>query len=389
MDGENVEWFVADEMPRARLRPQRDRRSTHSNRLRAKITYSPIARFFLAPSSPSPSSARSTRPCCASRSTPPTSAVRPWPPRPSSRPAPSCTGTSHRPPALPIPARPPPTGAHDDPDAHLLRQRRHHRRARAPAATPIWRADRGTSISLPATAPVPPSSTSIPEPVTRPGQLPAAYQRMSDDELHARIRTAKEKLGSDLVILGHFYQRDEVVQYADFVGDSFQLANAALTRPEAEHHRVLRRALHGRDRRHPGAPRSARHPAQPRGRLLDGRHGRRGLGRGRLGGADGDVRRRGRRRRPQLGHPGHLHELLGRAQGVLRPARRHRLHLVERRDRAGVGLRAGPAGAVLPRPAPRPQHGQGDGRTAGADADVEPAQAPRRQHRGRAAGRAR
>jgi quinolinate synthase len=73
----------------------------------------------------------------------------------------------------------------------------------------------------------------IPEPVTRPGQLPTAYQRMSDDELHARIRTAKEKLGSDLVILGHFYQRDEVVQYADFVGDSFQLANAALTRPEA------------------------------------------------------------------------------------------------------------------------------------------------------------
>jgi quinolinate synthase len=57
---------------------------------------------------------------------------------------------------------------------------------------------------------------------------------MSDAELHARIRTAKETLGSDLVILGHFYQRDEVVQYADFVGDSFQLANAALTRPEAK-----------------------------------------------------------------------------------------------------------------------------------------------------------
>lgn len=73
----------------------------------------------------------------------------------------------------------------------------------------------------------------IPVPVTRPGQLPTAYQRMSDAELHARIRAAKETLGSDLVILGHFYQRDEVVQYADFVGDSFQLANAALTRPEA------------------------------------------------------------------------------------------------------------------------------------------------------------
>ena len=74
----------------------------------------------------------------------------------------------------------------------------------------------------------------VPEPVVRPGQLPAAYQRMSDDELHARIRAAKETLGEKLVVLGHFYQRDEVIQHADFVGDSFQLANAALTRPEAD-----------------------------------------------------------------------------------------------------------------------------------------------------------
>ncbi|GAA1727541.1 quinolinate synthase NadA [Aeromicrobium alkaliterrae] len=74
----------------------------------------------------------------------------------------------------------------------------------------------------------------IPDPVVRPGQLPVAYQRMSDDELHARIRAAKEALGERLVILGHFYQRDEVVQHADFVGDSFQLANAALTKPDAD-----------------------------------------------------------------------------------------------------------------------------------------------------------
>ncbi|HPU12435.1 MAG TPA: quinolinate synthase NadA [Aeromicrobium sp.] len=74
----------------------------------------------------------------------------------------------------------------------------------------------------------------IPEPITRPGQLPVAYQKMSDEELHGRIRAAKETLGGRAVILGHFYQRDEVVQYADFVGDSFQLANAALTKPDAE-----------------------------------------------------------------------------------------------------------------------------------------------------------
>ncbi len=74
----------------------------------------------------------------------------------------------------------------------------------------------------------------VPEPVVRPGQLPVAYQRMDDADLHERIRAAKEALGDRLVVLGHFYQRDEVVQHADFVGDSFQLANAALTRPDAE-----------------------------------------------------------------------------------------------------------------------------------------------------------
>ena len=74
----------------------------------------------------------------------------------------------------------------------------------------------------------------IPDPIVRPGQLPAAYQRASQQDLHERILAAKATLGGKLVILGHFYQRDEVVQYADFVGDSFQLANAALAMPDAE-----------------------------------------------------------------------------------------------------------------------------------------------------------
>jgi quinolinate synthase len=68
----------------------------------------------------------------------------------------------------------------------------------------------------------------------RQGQLPEEYKLASDAELDARIRAAKAALGDRAVVLGHFYQRDEVIQYADFVGDSFQLANAALTRPDAE-----------------------------------------------------------------------------------------------------------------------------------------------------------
>ncbi|WP_346921121.1 quinolinate synthase NadA [Glutamicibacter creatinolyticus] len=69
----------------------------------------------------------------------------------------------------------------------------------------------------------------------RQQKLPQQYLSASEEELDARIRAAKETLGDDVVLLGHFYQRDEVVKYADFVGDSFQLANAALTRDEAKY----------------------------------------------------------------------------------------------------------------------------------------------------------
>jgi quinolinate synthase len=74
----------------------------------------------------------------------------------------------------------------------------------------------------------------IPTGSPRQGELPAAYREADADELHARIRAAKKALGDRVVILGHFYQRDEVVQHADFLGDSFQLANAAQTVPNAE-----------------------------------------------------------------------------------------------------------------------------------------------------------
>jgi len=66
------------------------------------------------------------------------------------------------------------------------------------------------------------------------GVIPREYQRASAAELDLRIRAAKHALGERVVILGHFYQRDEVVKYADFVGDSFQLAQAVKTRPKAE-----------------------------------------------------------------------------------------------------------------------------------------------------------
>ena len=63
-----------------------------------------------------------------------------------------------------------------------------------------------------------------------PGDLPAA----SDPDLVARARAAKEKLGDRVFVLGHHYQRDEVIEFADVTGDSFKLAKEAAARPDAE-----------------------------------------------------------------------------------------------------------------------------------------------------------
>ncbi|WP_460799227.1 quinolinate synthase NadA [Microbacterium sp. GXF0217] len=74
----------------------------------------------------------------------------------------------------------------------------------------------------------------IPTGAPRQGELPAAYRDANEEDLHARIVAAKHTLGDRAVVLGHFYQREEVVQHADYVGDSFQLATAAKGRPDAE-----------------------------------------------------------------------------------------------------------------------------------------------------------
>lgn len=60
------------------------------------------------------------------------------------------------------------------------------------------------------------------------------YVHLSEAELFDRIQAAKRQLGDRVVILGHHYQRDDVIAHADFTGDSFNLARQAQTRPEAD-----------------------------------------------------------------------------------------------------------------------------------------------------------
>ena len=65
-------------------------------------------------------------------------------------------------------------------------------------------------------------------------RLPDRYLGLSDDEMDARIASARARLGSRLLVLGHHYQRDEVIKFADVTGDSYRLSQHCAARPEAE-----------------------------------------------------------------------------------------------------------------------------------------------------------
>ena len=65
--------------------------------------------------------------------------------------------------------------------------------------------------------------------------LPDAYLNLQDEEMALRIGAARAALGDRLVILGHHYQRDEVIRFADYTGDSFKLAGAIANHPAADY----------------------------------------------------------------------------------------------------------------------------------------------------------
>lgn len=66
-------------------------------------------------------------------------------------------------------------------------------------------------------------------------EIPRSYLGLPTEELDRRIREARAALGSRLVVLGHHYQRDEVIRYADHTGDSFKLARHAAAQEGIEY----------------------------------------------------------------------------------------------------------------------------------------------------------
>ncbi len=66
-------------------------------------------------------------------------------------------------------------------------------------------------------------------------KLPIAYLKKTPEELDERIFEAKARLAGRLVVLGHHYQRNEIIRFADYIGDSFKLSQFAATQESAEY----------------------------------------------------------------------------------------------------------------------------------------------------------
>ena len=211
--------------------------------------------------------------------------------------------------------------------------------------------------------------------------LPERYTSASGDELAQMIGSAKAELGPRLFVLGHHYQRDDVMRWADARGDSFGLSRTAATVTEAEF--IVFCGVHF---------------MAESADVLTGDHQRVLLPDLNAGCSMADM--------ADIEQVEEAWEELAQVSDVSRIVPitymnssaalkafvgRHDgrgVHLVERPGRPdlGSGGRAGPEGPVLPRPAPRPQHRLPAGLRGGRHAGVEPTAGPGRAERRRGEG---
>jgi hypothetical protein len=157
----------------------------------------------------------------------------------------------------------------------------------------------------------------------------APYKTASASELNARIQAVREQMGNRLLILGHHYQQDEVIEHSDLRGDSYQLSRMAADSETCEaivfcgvHFMAETADILGQSSRKVKGTRWTpchRRASRLGGRLFDGRYGCDQSSRSGLGGYE-------RSDRYQPRHSGHLHQQCRKLKGVLRSTWRNRLH---------------------------------------------------------------
>ena len=212
--------------------------------------------------------------------------------------------------------------------------------------------------------------------------LPDAYLRLAGrTSSTSASRAAKAALGDRLVILGHHYQRDEVIKFADYIGDSLKLAQYAASRRTADF--VVFCGVHfmAESADVLGAPHQQVHPARPGRRLLDGRHGRDRSAGNLLAGTAGSSAPPSVVPVTYINSAAAIKGFCGEHGGIVctssNAAKRHGV---------GVGSRREDADAA--RPASGPQHRLPHGRAARSDGHVGSGSAVRRRRPRGAAPRA-
>ena len=179
---------------------------------------------------------------------------------------------------------------------------------------------------------------------------------LAADEIRERTWAARRMLGKRVVILGHHYQRESIIEFADLRGDSLKLSQLAAAQADAEF--IVFCGVHF-------MAESADVLRRPHQTVIlpDLKAGCSMADMADLEHVEEAWERLTRASRRD-DRAGDLHELDRRAEGILRAKRWHRLHVEQRAAGPRVGVGAEGTGALLPRPAPRPQHRVRDGAAA-------------------------
>ena len=170
------------------------------------------------------------------------------------------------------------------------------------------------------------------------------YQSLDSAELTARIQAVRREWGKRLVILGHHYQQDEVIALADFRGDSYKLSELAAASEDCQ--AIAFCGVHFMAETADILANRPERLAQRDGQrvsviLPDLAAGCPMADMAEIGQVEDCWRQLVRGDRHRGRDAGDVHQLGGRPEGVLRAARRDRLHVVQRRRGAAMG--AGPA----------------------------------------------